>query len=112
MTNKRVNSMLGIGKKAGKVVSGEFKTEESVRGGQSFLVIVAEDASANTKKKFMNMSTYHKVPITIYGTKEEIGHAIGQEFRASLSVNDAGIAQKIVDYLNVGGKLNGKNESC
>ncbi len=109
MTDKRVNSMLGIGKKAGFVASGEFKTEESVRGGQSSLVIVAEDASANTKKKFTNMCTFHKVPLVIYGTKEEIGHAIGQEFRASLSVNDAGIARKIADYLNLGGKQNGEN---
>lgn len=109
MSNKRVNSMLGIGKKAGVVASGEFKTEESIRGGISALVIVAEDASANTKKKFTNMSTYYKVPLVLYGTKEEIGHAIGQEFRASVSVNDAGIAKKIADYLNVGGKQNGEN---
>ncbi len=109
MNKQRIYSMLGIGKKAGKVASGEYKTEESIKSGTSSLVIICEDASQNTKKKFTNMSTYYEVPYVMYGTKEEIGHAIGQEFRAVVSVNDTGIAQKIADYLNVGGKQNGEN---
>ncbi len=107
----RVYSMLGIGRKAGKAFGGEFKTEECVKGGKAHLVIIAEDASENTTKKFKNMCTYYEVPCYVYGTKEEIGHAIGLEFRASVVVTDAGIAAKIADYLKCGGNLNGKNES-
>ena len=47
--------MLSIAKKAGKVASGEFMTENAVKSGGAALVIVAEDASDNTKKKFKNM---------------------------------------------------------
>lgn len=103
--------MLGIGRKAGKVFGGEFKTEESVKNGKARLVILAGDASDNTTKKFQNMCTYYRVPCYVYGTKEEIGHAIGLEFRASVVVTDAGIADRIADYLKYGGNLNGKNES-
>ena len=101
--------MLSIAKKAGKVASGEFMTENSVKSGTARLVIVAEDASDNTKKKFNNMCTYYEVPIYIYGTKDDLGHTIGLEFRASLAVTDAGIAKKIEDYLKVGGNVNGEN---
>ncbi len=97
----RIYSMLGIGRKAGKVFGGEFKTEESIKTGRARLVILAQDASNNTKKKFQNMCSYYQVPCCVYGTKEEIGHAIGLEFRASVVVNDAGIADKIADYLNM-----------
>lgn len=38
--------------KAGKVQSGEFSTEKSVKSGRAYLVIVSEEASENTKKKF------------------------------------------------------------
>lgn len=50
--NSKVLSMLGLAAKAGKVASGEFSTEKEVKSGNACLVIVAEDASDNTKKLF------------------------------------------------------------
>jgi ribosomal protein L7Ae-like RNA K-turn-binding protein len=44
--------------KAGKVASGEFMTEKAVKTSMAHLVIVAEDASANTKKMFSDMCTF------------------------------------------------------
>ena len=51
----KIFSSLGLATKAGKTQSGEFCTEKSVKSFQAFLVIVAEDASDNTKKMFTNM---------------------------------------------------------
>ena len=68
----RVLSMLGLAAKAGKIESGEFSTEKAVKKGFGHLVIVAEDASDNTKKMFRNMCEYYKVPMVIFGTKEEL----------------------------------------
>ena len=56
--NSKVLSMLGLAAKAGKVASGEFSTEKEVKSGNACLVIVAEDASDNTKKMFRNMCKY------------------------------------------------------
>ena len=101
--NKRLLSLVGLATRARKVVSGEFSTEKSVKSGKSHL----EEASDNTKKKFTNMCTYYKVPIYLFGTKDELGHAMGQEFRASLSVEDAGFARSMVERMNInGGSLN------
>ena len=105
--NKRLLSLVGLATRARQVVSGEFSTEKSVKSGKSHLVIVSEEASDNTKKKFTNMCTYYKVPIYLFGTKDELGHAMGQEFRASLSVEDAGFAKSMVERMNInGGSLN------
>ena len=38
--------MLGLAMKAGKVSSGEFATEQAVKSGSAYLVILAETASA------------------------------------------------------------------
>lgn len=92
MNDKRIFSMLGLAMKAGKVTSGEFMVETSVKASQSKLVIVAEDASNNTKKNFSDMCTYYHVPLVFFGSKTALGAAIGKEFRASLSVNDEGFA--------------------
>ena len=98
--NKRLLSLVGLATRARKVVSGEFSTEKSVKSGKSHLVIVSEEASDNT-------CTYYKVPIYLFGTKDELGHAMGQEFRASLSVEDAGFAKSMVERMNInGGSLN------
>ena len=50
--DKKIYSLLGICRKAGCIKAGEFQTEKAVKTGLAFLVIVAEDASENTKKRF------------------------------------------------------------
>ena len=87
--------MVGMATKAGKVASGEFSTEKAVKTGKAFLVIVSEAASENTKKMFRNMCSYYEVPMYTYGTKEELGHSMGKEFRASLAITDEGFAKSI-----------------
>ncbi len=96
---KRLLSLLGLAAKAGYVASGEFSTEKSVKEGKAFVVIVAEDSSENTKKMFRNMCTFYDVPIYFSCEKTELGHAIGKEFRASLAINNEGMAKSIEKYL-------------
>ncbi|MCI5650261.1 MAG: ribosomal L7Ae/L30e/S12e/Gadd45 family protein [Fusicatenibacter sp.] len=91
--------MLSLAMKAGKVVSGEFQTEQAIKGGSAALVIIAEEASANTQKKFRNMCAYYKVPHLVYGTKEQLGRTIGREERSSVAVCDRNFAEKIAAML-------------
>ena len=95
LKGNKVLSLLGLAKRAGKVVSGEFSTETAVKSSKAYLVVVSEEASENTKKKFSNMCTYYRVPIYFYGKKEELGKSIGQEFRASLAVTDPGFSEAL-----------------
>lgn len=95
----KIFSSLGLATKAGKTQSGEFCTEKAVKSFHAFLVIVAEDASDNTKKMFTNMCTYYEVPCVIYGTKVELGHAMGKEMRASVAITDEGFAKMIQKQL-------------
>ena len=99
MKQNKVLSLLGLSVRAGKVASGEFATETAVKSGKAALVIVAEDASANTKKLFRDKCSFYEVPFFEYGTKETLGHAIGKEFRASVAVLDTGLAKTIISHL-------------
>ena len=91
--------MLGLAMRAGKLVSGEFATEKAIKEGKAYLVVVADDASENTKKNFRNACTYYKVPFFTCGLKEELGHAIGKEYRASLALTDEQFAKSIIVIL-------------
>ena len=105
--NKKIFSLLGIATKSGNVVSGEFSTEKAVKEHKAALVIVAGDASDNTKKMFTNMCTYYNVPIYFFGIKDDLGHAMGKEFRASLAVLDKGLANAMVKQLEIISDTNG-----
>lgn len=94
-------SMVGLATRAGKTVSGEFATEKAIKEGKARVVIVAEDASDNTKKLFMNKCDYYKVPIFITGSKDELGSVTGNQSRASLAVIEQGFAKAIIDKMKV-----------
>lgn len=97
--NNKVLSLLGLATKAGKVASGEFSTEKSVKTGKGFLVLVADDASQNTRKKFQNMCDFYEVPIYFIANKKELGRFCGKEFRASLAVQDENFAKAMLKEL-------------
>jgi ribosomal protein L7Ae-like RNA K-turn-binding protein len=96
-----VLSLLSIAKKAGKIAAGEYQTEAAVKSGTAWLVIVSEDASDNTKKKFRNMCTFYEVPIYFHSTKEELGAAIGCEMRSSVAVLEEGFSRSLEKHLSV-----------
>lgn len=113
MKRDSVLSLISIAKKAGKIAAGEFQTENAVKSGKASLVVVSSEASDNTKKKFLNMCSFYEVPAYLYGSKVELGAAIGCEFRASLAVMDEGLSKSIQKKLeNVidGGCVNGENQ--
>ena len=100
MNINRALSMISLATKAGKTKSGEFMTEKEVKEGRTHLVIVADDASDNTKKKFQNMCDFYQVPIYFYKDKDTLGHAMGKEFRASLVILDEGFAKGIRKHID------------
>ena len=88
-------SLLGLCKRAGKLVAGEVAAEQAVRKKQAFLLILAQDASKNTKKKFTNSAVYYELPLAEIGTKEELGRAIGAEMRSIIAITEKGFAKKL-----------------
>lgn len=110
MKQSKVFLLLGIAMRGHNLVSGEFQTLNAVKKGSAMLVIIAEDASENTRKLFTDKCSFYQVPVYRYGTKEELGRAIGKDLRSSVGVCDAGLADAIISQLKC--EKNGlKNES-
>ena len=65
MKQNKIYSLLGLAMRGRNLVSGEFQTEDAVKKGSAMLVIVAEDASANTKKLFHDKCSYYEVPASV-----------------------------------------------
>ena len=95
----KVLSMLGLATRSRNVVSGGFATEQAVKSGKACLVIIAEDASGNTRKKYNNMCEFYGVPCVFYGTKNVLGHSMGKEERSIRALTDEGFADSIQKHL-------------
>lgn len=108
---KKVLGTLGLAMKAGNVVSGEFMTEKAIRDGRAKLVMVATDASANTKKKFSDSCHFYHVPYVEFSDKDTLGKAIGKTFRASLAITERGFAASVGKNLELEVTKHGENEN-
>ena len=100
MINKAF-SMISLSAKAGKAAGGEFAAETAIRSHNAFLVIVAEDASDNTKKKFTDKCRYYNVPVRIFGSREELGLYTGKGFRAVLAITDENLAKSVSERIDM-----------
>ncbi len=100
MTGNKVYGLLSIAAKAGKVKSGELAAAEQIQGGRARLVLIAADASDNTKDRFVSLCRGRHIAAYGYGTKEELGHSIGKAERSVLAVTDEGLAGAIQNKLN------------
>ncbi len=95
MKQNKILSLLGIAMKGRNLVSGEFQTLDAIRNGSAMLVLIGVVGLGNTRKLFTDKCSYYGVPVEIFGTKAELGRAIGKDFRSSLGVCDAGLADVI-----------------
>ena len=111
MKKNKVLSLAGLAARAGKIASGEFPVEKAVKAGKGHLVVVAADASDNTKKKFSDSCRYYRIPYVEFGDKEMLGSAIGKQFRASLAVTDTGFAKSLGKKLNLEVTEHGEDEN-
>lgn len=99
-TNPKALSALGMAMRAGKLVTGDETVLKAVRGGKVRLVIVAEDASDNTKKKYRDKCATYGVPLEEAFDRAALGAAIGKEERVLVGIADAGFAALVRKHLS------------
>lgn len=95
-------SLLSLCQRAGKLQSGETAVENAVKAKRAVLVIIAENAADNTKKKFLNKAEFYNINVVVYGSKEDLGACIGKPERSVLCVSDdENFASGIAKLINV-----------
>lgn len=111
----RIYSFLGLATKAGKLVSGDETCERALNRSLASLVIVAEDASHNTKKKFTDACNYRNIAIRVFGQKEMLGKFTGKNIRSVVAILDKSFSKRLMEMIDLsvnngcGGESIGKN---
>ncbi len=98
----KVFSLVGLARKAGKIAIGQTAAEALIKKKQAQLVIVAIDASENTRNKFDFLSKQASIKCGNIGTKSEWGQLFGRESAAVFAILHRGFARAIWAEFQVG----------
>ncbi|MBR5539551.1 MAG: ribosomal L7Ae/L30e/S12e/Gadd45 family protein [Clostridia bacterium] len=98
----RALSMIGMCKKAGRLISGVPLVCDAVREGRAYLTLYASGASVNSVKRITDKCASYDAKIAaIDVTPEELGKAIGKVGAvAAVCTTDRGFAEAILKILN------------
>lgn len=95
---KSLLSRIGLAKKSGKIISGTDLVCDGARDGNVLSVLVAGNASENSKKRVLNCTSYYEVKAYVIDslTTEELGKAIGKSATACIGITDENILKLVV----------------
>lgn len=111
MMKNKLFQTLGLAMRAGKVVSGDDTVMKAVRSGEAKLVLLASDAAPNAQKKFRDKCSHYRIPLLEYGSRHELGAAVGKVERVVLAVTEAGFAARIAQCHGKPAEVEGIDET-
>lgn len=98
--DSKIKNLLTLAAKSGNLVSGEESCLNYLKKASIYLLILAEDSSINTRKKFNDKGTNHNIPIRFWNKKNILGPIIGKGSRSVVGVLDKGFAQSLIKYFD------------
>ena len=100
MPNDPILHLLGLAKKAGRLEIGEEPVGAACRARQAKLVLLASDASPNTRRRCAHFGQAGNVLwLELPATKAELGLTLGRGSCAMLALTDAGFAAAVCEKL-------------
>ncbi len=97
-TEQRVTNFLGLCMRAGQMTSGQDACVDAIRNGMAAIVLLDGDASENTRKRVTDACHSHPTPLYII-SNGALGHAIGKKGRMVISLQEGGMADKLLTLL-------------
>lgn len=87
-----IDSLLGLAQNAGRLITGQTAALRALQSGRVKLLLLAEDASPRLAKKVRQAAAEAGTAVHVWGTKEQIGSAVGKRDLGVLAVCDDGFA--------------------
>ena len=94
-TRTEVLGILGLARRAGSVVTGTGAVRDAVRAESARFVLLAEDAAEGQAGKVANLLRHRSVPWATWGTREELGRAVGAAPLSAIAIMNDGFARRL-----------------
>lgn len=92
----KVYNLIGLCKKANLLVSGITLCENAIRSKKAVLVIIAQDAGANTRKDIKNICNYYNIDLVKFGTGDMLGKLTRSNKKTVIAIKDEGFKIEIL----------------
>ena len=93
----KVLSLLGLAKRAGKVIVGTDAVISKLQVNDLHLIFIAKDSSLATIDKIEKKAFYYNVRIIKSFTSDEISNAIGSNNNKVIGISDPGFAKAMIN---------------
>lgn len=100
MSENRIYSFIGLARKAGGVAAGDNAVEYAIKCERAACVILADDASPNTTKKFMASCGAKGIPIIRFGAKQRLGEILGKTAYSVIAITDKRFSARIEEMIH------------
>ncbi|MDD2533386.1 MAG: L7Ae/L30e/S12e/Gadd45 family ribosomal protein [Eubacteriales bacterium] len=87
--------LIGLARRAGKMVFGSEAVERSARSGKIQLLILSGDAGPNTTGRLEQVSRVTQIPILVVSDRDSLGRWTGKSQRVVAGLTDQGFADRL-----------------
>lgn len=91
----KIYNLIGLAMRARKIVSGE-ELIDAIRKHKVSLVIVCDDASDNTKKRYSDKCKFYNIDLIYVDSSIRLNKAIGKVNRMAIGIQDEGFKNSIM----------------
>lgn len=90
---KRSLNYLGIAKRSGNLICGTDMVIKSLSSGKVKIILLASDASENTKDKIIKKAFYYQIQVFEVFSSRELSNAVGADHLMIMAITDDGLTK-------------------
>ncbi len=97
--SSRALNYLGIAKRSGNIVCGTDTVVKSLPSKKLKLILLAKDASDNTKDKIIKKAFYYQIQVVDKFSSQELSKAVGKDHLMVLAITDDGLTKAFLNEI-------------
>ena len=105
--NKRSLNYLGIAKRSGNLICGTDMVVKSLPSKTIKIILLASDASENTKDKIIKKAFYYQIQVCEIFDSYELSKAIGKDHVMVMAITDEGLKNAFLKEVEREGSYEG-----
>lgn len=102
MNDEAIYRFLGLGQRAGYMLSGSQQLRDGLKNRKGKLLIITEDTSERTRKELTAMAERYCIEWRLFGNKDDLGRALGKGVRTAVLITDGGFGRAVRSRLDAG----------
>lgn len=106
MIDNKIIQFIRLIKKSGNLLEGYNRCEEALKNNKAQLIIISEDVSENTKRKFTNYCNRYEVEYINKFSKYDLGEIVNKDFVSIIGITNKSMAENLYKLISNQNSIN------